>query len=141
MKKTEELINEIKNTENVGSFIAENRNELLDMSLSAYLNEMLKKYGVKKSDLFRRAGQDGSTYGYELFRSDAKVPSRDILLSLCLAFPLEVEEVQKALRCAGLATLYPRNARDAYIIYAFEKKLTIEQLDELLGKHKYNGFL
>lgn len=136
MKKyTEELMNEIMHNEQPEAFFEENKEEFCQLSLSEYLRSMLQKYGIKKAEVFRRAGQEGSNYGYELFQNDKKVPSRDILLTLCLAFPLTVEETQKALRCAGLALLYPRDCRDVYIMFALKNKMSVDKLDELLDEH------
>lgn len=135
-KSTEELLNEIVQCEEQSRFFEENKNELCDLSLSVFLKQMVAKYNVKKAELFRKAGQEGSNYGYELFRNDKKVPSRDILIGICLAFPLSIEETQMALRCAGLATLYPRDRRDAYILFAIKNKIGIDELDEILEANK-----
>lgn len=134
-KKTEELLNEIKTIKDPERFLKENEDELVDFSLSKFLQTKLEEYKVKKSDLFRRAGMEGSNYGYEIFRNDDKEPSRNILISICLAFPLSMEDTQMALRCAGLSPLYPRDARDAYIMYALKNKMTVENLDEILEEH------
>lgn len=131
-KSTEELFQEIRMSDDAEDFLEENKEEMCQVSLSGYLQHMLKKYGLKKSVLFRRAGQERSNYGYELFRSDVKSPSRDILIAICLAFPLTIEETQLALRHAGLAALYPRNIRDAYIMIALKNKMTVDSLDEML---------
>lgn len=134
-KKTEELINEIKTAKSVEEYFAANEKEFVNLSLSAFLSSKLEERKIKKSDLFRRAGQEGSNYGYELFRNDDKAPSRNILISICLAFPLSIEDTQMALRCAGLSLLYPRDERDAYILYAIKKKMKVEDLDEILEEH------
>ena len=131
-KSTEELFQEIQMCDCAENYLEENKEEMCRISLSAYLQLMLQKYGLKKSALFRRAGQEGSNYGYELFRNDLKSPSRDILIAICLAFPLTIEETQTALRYAGLAALYPRNIRDAYIMFALKNKMTVDALDEIL---------
>lgn len=140
-KRTEELLNEIENCEQIKEYLADNGEEICRLSLSDHLRAMLQKYGVKKSELFRRAGQAGSNYGYELFRDDTKTPSRDILLAICLAFPMTIAETQTALRCAGLSVLYPRDARDAYILFALKNKLTVDELDELLEEQKLSTLL
>ena len=133
-KTTEQLLNDITTQSSIHAFFSENENEFADKSLSAYLNEMLRKHTVKKSELFRRAGLEGSNYGYELFSNDKKTPSRDILLRLCLAFPLSIDETQHALRNAGLAILYPRDMRDAYILFAIKNNYDIDRLNALLDE-------
>lgn len=134
-KNTQELFNEIINSDSPEKYFAKNKNELRGMSLSLFLQSMLEKYGLKKSEVLRKAGQDGSNYGYEIFRNDDKVPSRDWLLSLCIAFPFSIEETQYALRCAGLSELYPRDKRDTYIIYALNNGMSVEDINEILEMH------
>ena len=96
-KSTEMLINELKTTDKIESFVTENANEIHELSLSEYLRELLKTYGYDKSEVFKRAGMSDTNYGYELFRNDSKKASRDKLIRLCIGFPLSVEETQKVL--------------------------------------------
>lgn len=63
---------EIKSVKEIGDFVEQNQEELLDMSLSEYLRQLLDKYKVEKSAVFRRAKMSDSNYGYELFRDDSK---------------------------------------------------------------------
>ena len=131
-KTTEELFHEIEEEKSMQSFFQENKNEMKELSHSAYLQYLLEVHRLKKAELFRRAGLVGNNYGYELFRSDRKTPSRDILLRLSLAFPLNMEETQQLLRQAGLATLYPRDRRDAYVLFALNEKKSVDELNSLL---------
>ncbi len=132
-KTTTELLNEIKRGNNVNSFCDRNIDEFRELSLSECLNEMLSKYGVKKSELFRKAGLDGNNYAYELFRDDSKTPSRDVIIRLCLAFSADIDETQRALRAAGEAPLYPRDKRDVYTMYALKNRQTLDELNETLS--------
>ncbi len=139
-KTTEVLINELKSTGNVDKFINENIEELNELSLSAYLRELLEKYDVDKSEVFRKAGMSDNTYGYELFRNDEKKASRDKLIRICIGFPLSIEETQRVLRCGKVRPLYPRDERDAYILFALNKGFTLEELNDLLYEHKLELF-
>ena len=131
-KTTEELFHEIKNAETAQSYFQENGEEVTELSHSAYLRRLLELHHVKKAELFRRAGLVGNNYGYELFRNDQKSPSRDILLRLSLAFPLTIEETQQLLRQAGLAILYPRDRRDAFVLFALKENKSLDELNTLL---------
>ena len=134
-KTTEELINEIRGTDSAESFISKNRDEFIDKTLSDHINRMMEKYGVKKSELFRKAGLDGNNYAYEVVRGDKKNPSRDVVLRLCLAIPCDLDEVQQALRFAGKAPLYPRNKRDVFIMFAIKNALLPEELNDKLNEN------
>lgn len=131
-KTTAQLMNEIQEKEDIRDFHEENSGEFQDMSLSAYLQTLLKEKGIKRAEIFRKAGLVGSNYGYEIFQNDKKAPSRDILLMICIAFPLTIEETQQVLRRAGLAILYPRDLRDAYVLYGIKNRFCLEDLNALL---------
>ena len=139
-KSTEMLINEIKTTDRIESFISENTEEIQELSLSEYLRELLQKYNLEKSDVFKRAGMADTNYGYELFRNDVKKASRDKLIRICIGFPLSVEEAQKVLRYGKVRPLYPRDERDAYILFGLNKKYTLDELNDLLYEHNLEIF-
>lgn len=139
-KTTEMLINELKSVKKVDKFVTENMEEMQSLSLSAYLQKLLTKYQLEKSDVFRRAGMSDNNYGYELFRNDDKKASRDKLIRICIGFPLTVEEAQKVLRCGKVRPLYPRDERDAYILFALNKGYTMDELNDLLYEHKLETF-
>lgn len=134
-KTTEELINEIKAAEDVDDFIEENRNEMIEISLAEYLNRLLNKYNVNKSDVFKKAGMSDTNYGYEIFRGDKINVSRDKLIQICVGFPLTYDETQNVLRLGKVSTLYPRVQRDAYIMFALKNNYDLYQLNDLLFEH------
>lgn len=134
-KTTEELMAEIKSVKEIGDFVEQNQEELLDMSLSEYLRQLLDKYILEKSAVFRRARMSDSNYGYELFRDDSKKASRDKLIQICFGFPLTIEEAQEVLRYGAVRTLYPRDQRDAIVLFALKNGYDMAQLNDLLFEH------
>jgi hypothetical protein len=134
-KSTEMLINELKTTDKIESFVTENADEIYELSLSEYLRELLNKYGYDKSEVFKRSGMSDTNYGYELFRNDDKKASRDKLIRLCIGFPLSVDEAQKVLRYGKVRPLYPRDERDAYILFGLNKKYSLDEINDLLYEH------
>ena len=139
-KSTEMLINELKTTDKIESFVTENADEIYELSLSEYLRELLNKYGYDKSEVFKRSGMSDTNYGYELFRNDDKKASRDKLIRLCIGFPLSVEETQKVLKYGKVRPLYPRDERDAYILFGLNKKYTLDEINDLLYEHNLELF-
>lgn len=131
-KTTEELFNEIKQADDMEEYMTANNDDLWDPSLAEYFNLLIDKYQIKKSEIFKKAGLVGNNYGYEIFRDDRKKPSRDILIQISLAFPLDIDETQQVLRRAGKAILYPRDKRDAYILFALKKGMSIDELNAKL---------
>ena len=134
-KSTEILMNELKTTDKIESFVTENADEIYELSLSEYLRELLSKYGYDKSEVFKRSGMSDTNYGYELFRNDDKKASRDKLIRLCIGFPLSVDEAQKVLRYGKVRPLYPRDERDAYILFGLNKKYSLDEINDLLYEH------
>ena len=139
-KTTEMLINELKNTNEINAFVSENADELFDLSLSKYLQNLLIKYNLDKSDVFKRAGMSDTNYGYELFRNDEKKASRNKLIRICFGFPLSIEESQNVLRYGKVRPLYPRDERDAYILFALNKQYKLDELNNLLYEHDLELF-
>ena len=141
MKKTiEQLMNEIQSASDIGDFVVENQNEMMDLTLSEYLRQLLAKYKIEKSVVFRRAKMTDSNYGYELFRDETKKASRDKLIQICLGFPLTIEEAQEVLRYGKVRTLYPRDQRDAYVLFALKNGYDVDQLNDLLFEHNEKIF-
>jgi hypothetical protein len=139
-KSTEQLMNELKNASDIAEFVNQNQAEMLDLSLSEYLRQLLEKYNLEKSDVFRRAKMTESNYGYELFRDDSKKASRDKLIQICVGFPLTIEETQEVLRYGKVRTLYPRDERDAYVLFALKNGYDMAQLNDLLFAHGLKVF-
>ena len=139
-KSTEQLMNELKNASDIAEFVNKNQDEMLDLSLSEYLRQLLEKYNLEKSDVFRRAKMTESNYGYELFRDDSKKASRDKLIQICVGFPLTIEETQEVRRYGKVRTLYPRDERDAYVLFALKNGYDMAQLNDLLFAHGLKVF-
>ncbi|MBQ8823374.1 MAG: XRE family transcriptional regulator [Lachnospiraceae bacterium] len=131
-KTTNELMNELTSVTDVEKFLEENQDELLDISLSEYLRQLLQKYGLDKSEIFQRAGMKDNNYGYEIFRSDKKKASREKLIRICIGFPLTIEETQQVLKLGKVSPLYPRDTRDALILYGLKKGYDLNKLNDLL---------
>lgn len=134
-KTTQELSNEINIAKNVDVYIKQNERELDNTKLSEYLNRLLRKYKVTKSEVFKRAGMSDTNYGYEIFRGDKKNVSRDKLIQICMGFPLNCEEAQRVLCLSGAGTLYPMVQRDVCIMFALSNGYDLYMLNELLFEH------
>ena len=117
-KDTMTLQSELRHSEDVERFMEANQAEFDLISMSEYLNELLKKYKLEKSDVVKRGGFTG-TYLYHIFDGTKKT-SRDKLIQLALGFPLTLEETQKLLRLGGYAELYVRDSRDAFLMFGLE---------------------
>jgi len=133
-KDTVALQSELRRSENIEQFVAENETEFDIASVADYLSGLLKKYNLEKCDVTKRGGFTGN-YLYQIFNGK-KNPSRDKLIQIALGFPLTLEETQKLLRLGGYAELYVRDSRDAFLMFGLEKRYSLQELNELLYKNK-----
>ena len=83
-----------------------------------YLYETMEKHKLTAKDIIQRSG--------------FKTPGRNIVLRICLCMEATLTETSQLLRLAGHGSLYPKVRRDAAIIFAIEKKYTMQQANELL---------
>ena len=113
------------------NWIQENKEELREITLAEYLAELLKQYGVKKSNIIKNANVD-TTYAYQIFQGKKERPDRDILLQLAFGFGLSVQETGHLLYYGGANDLYPRVKRDAYIMFALHNNFDLHRVNELL---------
>ena len=134
VKDTELLQSELKHAKSAEEFVQENLAELQVKSVPDYLNDMLIAYNLEKSDVIKRAGFEGN-YPYKIFNG-MKNAARDKLLQLAFGFPLNLEETQQLLRLGGYSQLYVRNSRDAFIMFAIEKKYDIQRVNQLLYENQ-----
>lgn len=64
--------------------------------------------------------------------SGERTPGRDIILRLALVLGLSVDEAQALLRSAQRGALYPRVRRDAVLIFALSRHMSLYDTDEQL---------
>ena len=133
MKTTDELAHEISLSDNILDYFAENRGEMQLDSLPEYLESWLKQKGVSKADVVRRSNLN-KAYVYQIF-SGKKYPSRDKVIALAFGLGLDDKEVQMLLKQAGYRELYPRDPRDALLLYAIGHHKGIIDANELLNDH------
>lgn len=133
-KDTTMLLSELMHAESAEAFVQKNEEELSMKSVAEYLNEMLIKYDVEKCDVAKRGGFSGN-YPYQVFNGQ-KSAGRDKLIQIAIGFPLTLAETQYLLRLGGHSELYVRNSRDAFLMFAIEKRYGIQQVNELLYKNK-----
>ena len=133
MKTTDELAHEISRSDNILDYLAENRSEMQLDSLPEYLEGWLKQKNCSKADVVRRSNLN-KAYVYQIFLG-RKYPSRDKVIALDFGLELDDKEVQVLLKQAGYRELYPRDPRDALLLYAIGHHQSIIDANELLYDH------
>lgn len=124
-KSTDELVNILENThsDKVADFVKEHKEEMYDENepFGSYIREKLKEKGRSQKRAFLDA-DISDKYGYKLISGEKHTRERDVILRLCYASGLTLKETQTALKLYGMAELYPRLERDAYIMSAFNER-------------------
>lgn len=130
---TDELLKILRSTRSVNDLTK--YNEILSeentfSSFSEYFCSYILKNNIVESDLIH-ASQIQRNYAYQILNGTKK-PGRDKVLALCIAAQMSLDETQRALTLSNSGKLYPRRKRDSIIIFAIDKKISVQQTNELM---------
>ena len=125
---TEELLERLRASRSVDSY-HENA-ETPDRSLPDYLFELLDKRKLKRADVMRGSGLNG-TVVYDIFSGKSR-PGHDHAVMLALGLKANLRETQRILRLAGAGELWCKRRRDAVLIWCIEHGLTRAETDDEL---------
>lgn len=131
---TEELLIDLKNSDNIENFIKKHESKFISKTSSEYLNEIAAIRNMSISDIAKKSGC--GEYVYKIFRGERN-PSRDTLISIAFGMKLSLEETQLLLRISKFAILDSRDKRDSIIIYCITHELEIFQADDLLFENNF----
>lgn len=135
IKSTDELKHEIKTATDIEDYLTANKEHLLKDNLSQHLHMLLEQKNLCRADVIR-SSQLGRAYVYRIFAGQ-KIPSRDKLIALAFGMHLSDEETQKMLKLSGNRELYARDKRDALILFALQRKMTVMDTNSLLFDHHF----
>ena len=133
-KTTTQLWETLNESKDAKEFIEENKEEMINTTLSEHLNYLLKKSGLTKKEVIKNSNIQRS-YGYHLFAGTKTNPSRNHILQLAFGMRLTLEETKRLLRIANLNELYPRRKFDSIIIFCLNNSFTLEQCYDLLEQN------
>ena len=134
MKNTNDLLKELNNTNDIDSYLNDNRTQIIDKQLNNFLNELIERNAISKSKIIRQADIN-EIYGYQIF-SGKRFPSRNKLLRICIGAEFSINEINDVLTVGEFSPLYPRIKRDSIIIFGIQNQYTIYQINELLHSHQ-----
>ena len=134
MKKvsTNDLRKALTDAESIETFLSENEEEFSSIEVSDMLADLFSKTKISKSTLAKEAGIS-EVYLHQIF-SRKRTPSRNRLLSICLALNVTLNDAQELLKKSGYASLYPRNKRDSIIMYALLHGIKPDKVNDMLFK-------
>lgn len=96
-----------------------------------YLYQVMEKHHLTAKDIIGKSGIERS-YFYHIL-SGQKAPGRNMILRICLCMTASLNETNQLLRLSNQGCLYPKVRRDAALIYAIEKKYTMQQTNDFLN--------
>ena len=129
-KSTDELRRELMEESDIGKYITENQELLVDADIKALLAQIYRRDPIPKSELAERAGMS-EVYVHQVFSGRRKA-SRDRLLCLCIGLEATQEETQELLRLSTYALLHPRVKRDAIILHGIIHRKGLVEINERL---------
>ena len=136
-KDTDKLLELLKKSGSIDSYLQENSDFLLDCTIKEYLNTLIKDKKLTIAQISRDSDLS-DRYCYQfLSLSNPRNPSREVLLSLCIGMHLNLDETQTALKIAKYAPLYPKEERDCIIIFGIENSNSLMEINNSLYEHNF----
>ena len=129
-KSTSDLHQDMMSHSDLNQFLSENRELFQHSTAQELLQELFDKKGISKAVLAKQSGMS-EVYLHQVF-SGRRNPSRSRILCMCFGMHATMEETQDLLKKAGLAQLYPREKRDAIILYGLLHGMTLIEVNDKL---------
>ena len=102
---------------------------------SKKMKDLLKEKKITQQMVFLKADIP-EKYGYKLLSGEKHTRQRDIILRICYAAELTLEQTQRALRKYEMPQLYAKIPRDALLMLIFKDRPGgIIEVNELLSKN------
>lgn len=130
-KDTDQLTNELRETDDVEKFLTANTENFSNLTLADYLQRLLAEKNLVKAQVIRDSLLDEG-YAKKIFRGDTIQPARKKILSLALAMKLSAKETDYLLYYANQNKLYSRNPWDSVILFALENQWDVMTTHEKL---------
>lgn len=134
---TEKIYDNLRKSNDIETFIKEHDEEFVETQGHIYLNRLLDSKGISKTQVIRSSNLD-RTYCYQILSGKRK-PSRNKLLQISLGLRFNTKETKNLIRFFGLSELYPKNRRDAIILFSTEKRMGLEETELLLDELDEDG--
>ncbi|MGN0384274.1 MAG: hypothetical protein ACI4EX_00125 [Lachnospiraceae bacterium] len=124
-KNTEELNNVLGKTHlsDFEKYCKENKESMITeaSSFQTYVKNILSEKKITLQRVFLCA-DISERYGYKLMTGEKHTKQRDVILRICYAAGLSLEETQRALKKYGMPELYAKIPRDALLMILFNER-------------------
>lgn len=130
-KSTEDLLLMAKDKDFIKNL--ENISEHINMpTFQKYCQDLISEKNITLKALSDKALLSRS-FTYQIF-SGERLPGRDIILRIALVAHFSLDETQRLLKISNRGALYPKNKRDAVIIYGISNQIELYEIDKTLIK-------
>lgn len=136
---TDRLHEQIKRANSFSEFWERHKKQIVHQPLSEYLCELLDEKGLKRSDVVVRTGLD-KAYVYQIF-AGKKHPSRNKLITMAFGMKFNEEETQRMLQLSGYRELWPKDERDALLLFAIQRGMSLEEVHTELERYGFDPLI
>lgn len=130
MKDTNNMQQELMSAPDLDRFLSENQDNFLSGNILELLNALFQKRSISKAALAKQSGMS-EVYLHQVF-AGRRNPSRSRLICLCFGLSATLDETQELLKHGGFAQLFPKNRRDAIIIYGLVNSASLFEVNDKL---------
>lgn len=136
---TEELESELNKTKSIQQLqkLQQEKEEAFAVpDALTYLLELAKNRGLDKKSFAKAIIQQSSlerSYVYHLLSGEYGL-TRDKYIQFAIVGGFSLEEINKLLKYAKMATLYARDSRDAILIYGLQQKMSLIDINMTLDE-------
>lgn len=136
-KNTDDLKQELMDSPNLDEFLLENRENFTSEEARDLLIKFYERENISKACL-AKISNISEVYLHQIF-SGKRNPSRNRILCICFGLNVSLDETQELLKLFGVAQLYPKNLRDAIIIYGIVHKMSLFDVNDKLFSENEEG--
>ena len=134
--KTSDLMDQLKKAgtpEEIEKYLKEIRDKY-PKDFSSFIKAILAEKGLSITDVQKKSDIE-RTYMYQIMNG-RRHPGRDKIIKIAVACEMTLAECQRALEIEQEGILYAKSSRDSLIIYAINKKMSVNELNSFLEDHK-----
>lgn len=102
-----------------------------EMSFVRFIDDYISEHGLVRQTLLRRADIPVAV-GYKYLTGTKHTKNRNVILRLCIAMEMSLEDVQKALQLYGMNSL-GSTGRDSIISLGIEHRSSVDEIDDWLS--------
>lgn len=136
-KDTGELENVLGSThiKDFDSYCRDHFKSRTEGDFSVYMKNIFREKKLTQQIVFLKADIP-ERYGYKLLSGEKRTRQRDIILRICYAAEMSLEETQRALKKYEMPALYAKLSRDALLMIIFnERPGDIIEVNQILKEH------